>query len=84
MGLSKEGIVSSLQDLYGDSVTAADIRAWCAMNDVNYQTVTNKIADCKVSRGKWNLTIQEKLEQNYQGRLLRGCPQASTNRPLGR
>ena len=66
MGLSKEGIVSSLQDLYGDSVTAADIRAWCAMNDVNYQTVTNKIADCKVSRGKWNLTIQEKLEQNYQ------------------
>ena len=66
MGLSKEGIVSSLQDLYGDSVTAADIRAWCAMNDVNYQTVTNKIADCKVSRGKWNLTVQEKLEQNYQ------------------
>jgi len=66
MGLSKEGIVNSLQDLYGDSVTAADIRAWCAMNDVNYQTVTNKIADCKVSRGKWNLTIQEKLEQNYQ------------------
>ena len=66
MGLSKEGIVNSLQDLYGDSVTAADIRAWCAMNDVNYQTVTNKIADCKVSRGKWNLTVQEKLEQNYQ------------------
>ena len=30
------------------TVTAADIRAWCAMNDVNYQTVTNKIADCKV------------------------------------
>ena len=66
MGLSKEGIVNSLQDLYGDSVTAADIRAWCAMNDVNYQTVTNKIADCKVSRGKWNLTVTEKLEQTYQ------------------
>ena len=66
MGLSKEGIMNSLQDLYGDSVTAADIRAWCAMNDCNYQTVTNKISDCKVGRGRWNLTITEKLEQDYQ------------------
>ena len=58
--------MNSLQDLYGDSVTAADIRAWCAMNDCNYQTVTNKISDCKVGRGRWNLTITEKLEQDYQ------------------
>ena len=36
------------------------------MNGSNYQTVTNKIADYKVGRGKWNLTIQEKLEQTYQ------------------
>ena len=66
MGLSKEGIVNSLQDLYGDSVTAADIRAWCVMNDCNYQTITNKISDCKVGRGRWNLTITENLEQDYQ------------------
>ena len=36
------------------------------MNDCNYQTITNKLSDYKVGRGKWNLTIQEKLEQNYQ------------------
>ena len=66
MGLSKEGIVNSLQDLYGESVTSADIRAWCAMNGCNYQTITNKLSDYKVGRGKWNLTIQEKLEQTYQ------------------
>ena len=36
------------------------------MNGSNYQTVTNKIADYKVGRGKWNLTIQEKLEKTYQ------------------
>jgi len=66
MGLSKECIVNSLQDTYGESVTSAEIKAWCAMNDCNYQTVTNKIADYKVGRGKWNLTIQEKLEQTYQ------------------
>ena len=66
MSLSTDYILTSLQELYGESVTGADIRAWCAMNGSNYQTVTNKIADYKVGRGKWNLTIQEKLEKTYQ------------------
>ncbi len=66
MSLSPEFIRTSLQGLYGESVAAADIRAWCAMNGANYQTVTNKLTDYKTSRGKWNLTVQEKLEQNYQ------------------
>ena len=66
MSLSAEYIVTSLQELYGESVTGSDIRGWCAMNGSNYQTVTNKIADYKVGRGKWNLTIHEKLEQTYQ------------------
>ena len=66
MGLSKSSIIESLQENYGESVTTADIRAWCAMNDCNYQTITNKLSEHKVGRGKWNLTIQEKLEQTYQ------------------
>ena len=66
MGLSKSSIIESLQETYGESVTAADVRAWCAMNDCNYQTITNKLSEHKVGRGKWNLTSQEKLEQNYQ------------------
>jgi hypothetical protein len=66
MTLSTDYIRTSLQAVYGESVTAADIRAWCAMNDANYQTVTNKISDCKVARGKWNLTVREQMEQTYQ------------------
>jgi MoxR-like ATPase len=66
MSLSIDYILTSLRELYGESVTGADIRGWCAMNGSNYQTVTNKIADYKVGRGKWNLTIQEELEQTYQ------------------
>ena len=66
MSLSTDYIVTSLQELYGESVTGSDIRGWCAMNGSNYQTVTNKISDYKVGRGKWNLNIQEKLEQTYQ------------------
>ena len=36
------------------------------MNDISPQTVTKKLEDYKVGRGKWNLTVQEKLEQTYQ------------------
>ena len=67
MSLSADYIRTSLQELYGESVTTGDIRAWCAMNGSNYQTVTNKLTQYKVSRGKWNLTIEEvreKLENN--------------------
>jgi len=66
MTLSTEYVVSSLQELYGENITSGDIRAWCAMNGSNYQTVTKKLDDYKVGRGKWNLTVQEKLEQTYQ------------------
>jgi len=66
MTISSEYIITSLQNLYGNSVSSGDIRAWCAMNGANYQTITNKLTDYKVGRGKWNLTVQEKLEQTYQ------------------
>ena len=66
MGLSRQSIIESLKDTYGESITSGDIKGWCSMNDMNYQTVTNKLNDYKIGRGKWNLTVQEKLEQNYQ------------------
>ena len=66
MALSADYIRTSLQSLYGESVTAGDIRAWCAMNGSNYQTVTKKLDQYKTSRGKWNLTIQEAREQFEQ------------------
>ena len=36
------------------------------MNGTNYQSVTKKLDDYKVGRGRWNLTVSEQLEQNYQ------------------
>jgi len=67
---SPESIVSSLQSLYGDEVVAADIRAYCAMNNVHYHTVTSKIGGFKVGRGKWNLTVTQKevkkIEKAYE------------------
>ena len=68
--MSPEYVVTSLQALYGNNVTTSDIRAWCAMNGSNYQTVASKLSSHKVGRGKWNLEVtQEKvqeIEQTYQ------------------
>jgi len=66
MALSADYIRTSLQSLYGESVTAGDIRAWCAMNGANYQTVTNKLSDCKVGRGKWNLEVTKETVQELE------------------
>jgi len=70
MSMSPEYVVTSLQALYGNNVTSSDIRAWCAMNDANYQTVTNKLSDHKIGRGKWNLEATqqkvEEIERTYQ------------------
>jgi len=66
MSLSSDYIRTSLQSLYGESVTSADIRAWCAMNDATYQTITKKLSDYKVGHGKWNLTVREQMEKTYQ------------------
>ena len=71
MTITTDYIRTSLQAVYGESVTAADIRAWCAMNGSNYQTITNKLTDYKVGRGKWNLEVTketvEELETTYNG-----------------
>jgi hypothetical protein len=71
MTVSSEYIRTSLQALYGNQVTTADIRAWCAMNGTNYQTITNKMVDFKVGRGKWNLEVTKEtvkeLEVTYNG-----------------
>jgi len=64
--MSPEYIITSLQNLYGSSVSSGDIRAWCAMNDCNYQTITNKLKDCKVSRGKWNLEVTKETVQDLE------------------
>ena len=56
-------IVDALRDAYGEQITAADVRAYCAMNGVSYPTVTKKLDQYKVKRGTWDLTIQEVRQQ---------------------
>ena len=66
MGLSKESIIDCLRESYGESVTSAEIKAFCQMNDFNYQTITNKLTDFKVGRGKWNLEVTKETVQELE------------------
>ena len=66
MTISADYIRTSLQALYGETVTSGDVRAWCAMNGHGYQTVTNKLSDCKVGRGKWNLEVTKETVQDLE------------------
>ena len=63
--LTSDHLVNSLRDAFGDNITAADVRGYCAAQGISYPTVTKKLEQFKVKRGMWNLTVQEKLEQNY-------------------
>ena len=63
--VNPESLINSLRDLYGTKITAAHVKAYCAQNDVGYQTVTKYLRPYKKAIGKWNLTVAQKLEETY-------------------
>ena len=67
--MTEDQIVDGLRGTYGTEFTAADIRGFCAVNDISYQTVTKKLKKYNVAKGKWNLevTVQEveKIEKAF-------------------
>ena len=66
--VNPESLINSLRDLYGNKITSAHVKAYCAQNDVGYQTVTKYLKPYKKAIGKWNLTVREKkanLEANF-------------------
>ena len=60
--MTKDQAIDGLRNAYGNELTSADIKAFCAMNDIGYPTVCKKIKEFKVSKGRWNLTVKEKKE----------------------
>ncbi len=64
--MTREEIIEGLKNNYGSEFTAADVKGFCAMNDIAYQTVTKKIEKFKVGRGKWNLEVTQKAVENIE------------------
>ena len=62
--MTEKQAVDGLRTTFGDEFTTADVRGFCAANDIAYQTVTKKIKKYQVARGKWNLKVtQEKVKE---------------------
>ena len=64
--MTDDQLIDSLKDLYGESVTSADIKAWCAMNSMSYQTVSRRLANYKAGHGKWNLEVTKETVQDLE------------------
>jgi len=68
--MTDDQIINDLKDTYGTEFTAADVRGYCASHGVSYPTVTRRLEEYKVGRGKWNLEVTqetvEELEHTYQ------------------
>ena len=59
-------LIEDLKNQYGPEITSGDIKGYCAMNGYNYQTITNKLTDYKVGRGKWNLEVTKETVQELE------------------
>jgi len=64
--MTEQQAVDGLRSAYGTEFTAADVKAFCAMNDIGYSTVTKKIQKYKVSKGKWNLEVTTQAVENIE------------------
>ena len=64
--MTEEQLTDKLRSLYGSEFTTADIKGFCSMNDITYQTVTRKLQKYKVSKGKWNLEITQETVENIE------------------
>ena len=53
--MTRDEIIDGLSSQYGSEFTTPEVLAWCAMNDLTYQTFTKKLKEFKVTKAKCNL-----------------------------
>ena len=66
MALTTEQLVQYLSDKVGSEISSADISAAASYFNVSDATAKKRLETYKSGRGKWNLTVAERLEQTYQ------------------
>ena len=64
--LTTPQLTSYLSETYGNDITAEHVRSACDNFGVTYPTAVKRLRDFYVKRGTWNLTVQERLEKNYE------------------
>ena len=68
--MTREEIIDGLRSQYGSEFTTPEIRAFCAMNDITYQTVTKKLKEFKVTKGKWNLEVTQQVVEEIEAAFV--------------
>jgi len=62
--MTDDQILEDLKNTFGKEFTAADVRGYCAAKSISYPTITKRLEQYKVGRGKWNLEVtQKKVEE---------------------
>ena len=62
--MNDDQILEGLKSTYGSDITSGDVKAYCAMNNLSYPTVTRRLENFKSARGRWNLEVtQERVQE---------------------
>jgi len=64
--MTEKQAIDGLRSAYGNEFGAADVRGFCAANDIAYATVTKKIKKFRVKPGRWNLEVTTKAVENIE------------------
>ena len=80
--MTEQEAFDGLKKQFGTEFTTPEVRAFCAMNDIAYATVTRKIAQYKVGKGKWNLTVTQKDVKNIEKSFSAPSVEPATPRNL--
>jgi len=80
--MTEQEAFDGLKNQFGTEFTTPEVRAFCAMNDIAYATVTRKIAQYKVGKGKWNLTVTQKVVDKIENSYSAPSVEPATPRNL--
>jgi hypothetical protein len=72
--IDSSALIEFISNNYGNEFGAAAIRAAVDEFNSSYPTICKRLDQYKVGHGKWNLTIQEKLEQTYNAPAAPSTP----------
>jgi midasin (ATPase involved in ribosome maturation) len=62
--MNDDQVLEGLKSTYGVEFTSGDLKAYCAMNNLSYPTVTRRLENFKTARGRWNLEVtQERVQE---------------------
>jgi MoxR-like ATPase len=68
--MTDDQVFEGLKSTYGVEITSGDVKAYCAMNNLSYPTVTRRLENFKTARGRWNLEVTqdrvEEIERSFQ------------------